>query len=99
MHTDNADMLYNKFNVGYRRSGPSVPVNPPRYPNHGDYNCAIARTDWKVVRCSSVQHVVCQEGLFDIVENGGDSWKPETEVEIWQSEVIIKYSIVTLSSK
>ena len=63
--TDHADVLYNKFNVHYTRR-PSVPNNPPQYPDYRNYYIAVATDkDWEVVRYSqSEKHqVVCQEGL------------------------------------
>ena len=65
MYADDADVLYNKFNVDYMES-PKVPDNPPQYPNNNEY-CTVAGKDWKVVRCSEKRQVVCQGGLtFDI---------------------------------
>jgi len=56
MYTDDADVLYNKFNV-YVES-------PPQYPDD-HYYCAVARKDWEVVKCSEKRQVVCQGGLTD----------------------------------
>ena len=62
VYTDDADVLYNKFNVSYNSTHPNVPNNPPL--NHNsNYECAVARRDWKVANCSQKHHVVCQAGL------------------------------------
>ena len=61
VHTDDADVLYNKFNVNYNTEFPTVPNNPPLYPNSG-YDCVVARQDWSVVNCSQQHHVICQGG-------------------------------------
>jgi len=63
VYTDNADVLYNKFNVNYSTSDPTVPENPPLY-HDPRYECAVARKEWKVVNCSEKHHAVCQEGLI-----------------------------------
>ena len=54
---DNADVLYNKFNV----DSSSPPDNPPAHPN-SEYNCVVATTDdqWRVSGCDEQHHVVCQ---------------------------------------
>ena len=53
--TDDADVLYNKFNVY------SSPPNNIPYHTHSDYNCVVATTDhWRVSRCAERRHVVCQ---------------------------------------
>jgi len=53
---DNADVLYNKFNV----DSSSPPDNPPARPN-SNYNCVVATTDqWRVSHCDEQHHVVCQ---------------------------------------
>jgi len=59
MNTDNADVLYNNFYVygNYQNTG-----SPTKYPNNNEY-CAIARKDWKVIKCSEKQLAVCQGGL------------------------------------
>jgi len=62
VYTDDADVLYNKFNVNYSTEFPTAPDNPPPYPNSG-YDCVVARQDWTVVNCSQKHHVVCQGGL------------------------------------
>jgi len=50
---DDADVLYNKFNV----TSSSPPVNHP----NSDYSCAVATADhWRVVSCDETHHVVCQ---------------------------------------
>ena len=54
--TDNADVLYNKFNV----DSSSPPDNPPQRPT-SDYSCVVATTDkWRVSGCDEQHHVVCQ---------------------------------------
>jgi len=55
-------VLYNKFNVNYNTSDPTVPENPSLY-RDPRYECVIARKHWKVARCSEEHHVVCQKGL------------------------------------
>jgi len=63
VYTDDADVLYNKFNVNYSTNNPIVPDNPPVYHN-SHFECAVARKEWKVVNCSEKHHAVCQEGLI-----------------------------------
>jgi len=56
VHTDGADVLYNKFNV----DSSSPPDNPPQHPN-SDYSCVVATTgQWGVSRCTEQHRVVCQ---------------------------------------
>jgi len=58
--TDDTDVLYNKFNVGYS----SPPDNPPQHPN-SEYNCVVATTgQWRVSRCTEQHHVVCQSNTL-----------------------------------
>jgi len=61
VNADDADVLFNKFNVHYNTESPIVPDNPPQYPDDY-YHCTVAREDWKVVRCSEKHQVVCQGG-------------------------------------
>jgi len=56
VYTDNADVLYNKFNVDDNTG------SPPLYPDDNEY-CAVARKDWKAVNCSGKHLVVCEGGL------------------------------------
>ena len=61
VNADDSDVLYNKFNVYYNTSRPGIPDNPTQYPDKY-YYCAVARKDWKVVRCSEKRQMVCQGG-------------------------------------
>jgi len=58
--TDDADVLYNKFNDDYS----SPPDNPPQHPD-SDYNCVVATTGpWRVSRCDEQRRVVCQSDML-----------------------------------